>query len=146
MITKWKLSNFKSIRNLTELPLARLTILAGSNSSGKSTVLQSMLLISQTLMSRVSSRSVVLNGPIVKLGQFDDLRSYGSDANQILIGWEIEPRFTADAASRSSSSNRLLYRLRGRFGKRIANCHSMPVYRALGTIFFNYSPGFIVTL
>ena len=48
MITKWKLANFKSVRRQTELSLGPLTILAGPNSSGKSAVLQSMLLISQT--------------------------------------------------------------------------------------------------
>ncbi len=93
MITKWKLFNFKSIRDETSLELGPLTLFAGSNSSGKSSVLQSMLLISQTLASRVSSRSVVLNGPLTKLGQFDDLRSFGSEANQILLGWEIEPHY-----------------------------------------------------
>lgn len=113
MITKWKLSNFKSVRNLTELPLGQLTILAGSNSSGKSTLLQSMLLISQTMISRVSSRSVVLNGSIIKLGQFDDLRSYESDVNQILIGWEMEPRNNEVIIGRSFSSNRLSYRYGG---------------------------------
>lgn len=92
MITKWKLFNFKSIRGETELPLGPLTILAGPNSSGKSTLTQSMLLISQTLSSRVNSRSVVLNGHLIKLGQFDDLRSFGSEADQILIGWDCEPQ------------------------------------------------------
>ncbi|HBG75207.1 MAG: hypothetical protein A2X25_12850 [Chloroflexi bacterium GWB2_49_20] len=96
MITKWKLFNFKSVRNLIVdnddyLPLGQLTIFAGPNSSGKSTILQSMLLINQTIISRVESRSVVLNGPLTKLGQFDDLRSFGSDSNQIAIGWECKP-------------------------------------------------------
>ncbi len=49
MINKWKLFNFKSVHDETEIELKPLTILAGSNSSGKSTVLQAMLLISQTL-------------------------------------------------------------------------------------------------
>ena len=92
MITRWKLFNFKSIKEETDLAFGPLTILAGPNSSGKSTVLQSMLLISQTLSSRVRSRSVVLNGPLVKLGQFDDLRSHDGEGNQILIGWECNPQ------------------------------------------------------
>jgi len=101
MITKWKLFNFKSVRNLMVdnkpyLPLGPLTILAGPNSSGKSTILQSILLINQTLISRVESRSVVLNGPLTKLGQFDDLRSFNSDSNQIVIGWECMPGYSED--------------------------------------------------
>jgi len=95
MITKWTLYNFKSIRDETPLDLGPLTIFAGTNSSGKSTVLQSMLLISQTLSSRVRSRSVVLNGHLAKLGQFDDLRTFKSDADQIFVSWECEPRLVA---------------------------------------------------
>ncbi len=103
MITKWKIFNFKSIRQETELALAPLTLFAGPNSSGKSTVLQSILLISQTLSNKVGSRSVVLNGAFAKLGQFDDLRSVDSDANQILVGWECKPR----AVKRDTSSREL---------------------------------------
>lgn len=88
MINKWKLFNFKSVRDETEIELKPLTILAGSNSSGKSTILQSMLLISQTLQNQIGSRSVILNGPLTRLGQFNDLRSFNSEAGQILVGWE----------------------------------------------------------
>jgi predicted ATPase len=95
MITKWSVSNFKSIAKETPLAIAPLTIFAGPNSSGKSTILQSLLLISQTLAHKVSSRSVVLNGTLTRLGEFNDLRSFGSDADQITIGWECHP--TEDA-------------------------------------------------
>jgi predicted ATPase len=92
MLTKWKLFNFKSVQTETELSLAPLTIFAGPNSSGKSTWIQSILLISQTLASKFPSpAAVVLNGNLAKLGQFDDLRSYNSEADQILIGWECQP-------------------------------------------------------
>ena len=91
MITKWKVFNFKSIQKETELDCKPLTILAGANSSGKSTLIQSILLIAQTLSSKIESKSVVLNGLYTKLGQFTDVRSYGSEADQVLIGWEWEP-------------------------------------------------------
>ena len=91
MIKQWTLFNFKSIQNETELAMAPLTIFAGANSSGKSTVLQSILLVAQTLAHKVSSRSVVLNGALAQLGQFDDLKSIDSDADQIVIEWECEP-------------------------------------------------------
>ena len=85
-------SNPKSVRSQTELTFKPLTIFAGANSSGKSTVLlQSILLVSQTAGSMVPSRSVVLNGHLTKLGQFDDLIQQGSEAQQIAIGWECAP-------------------------------------------------------
>ncbi len=92
MIASWKLFNFKSVKNQTPLEFGPLTIFAGPNSSGKSTWIQSILLISQTLSHRVRSRSVVLNGLLTRLGQFDDLKSFGGDANEIAIEWECIPQ------------------------------------------------------
>lgn len=91
MITKWNLCNFKSVAEKTELEMAPLTIFAGANSSGKSTLLQSILLVAQTLSNRVGSRSVVLNGNLVRLGQFDDLRTKKSAENLISLGWTCQP-------------------------------------------------------
>ena len=90
MITKWNVFNFKSIVRRPNY-FAPLTIFAGPNSSGKSTFLQSMLLVTQTLANKIGSRSVVLNGALAKLGQFDDLKSADSDASQIVIGWTCKP-------------------------------------------------------
>lgn len=98
MITKWTVSNFKSIVKETPLTLAPLTLFAGPNSSGKSTILQSLLLVSQTLAHKVGSRSVVLNGTLARLGQFDDLRSYEGEFDQITIGWECHPTEDAQMA------------------------------------------------
>ena len=91
MITKWKVFNFKSIREETELDLGPLTIFAGANSSGKSTFIQSVLLVAQTLAHKVGSRSVVLNGALTSLGQFDDLKSNDGDSNQIAIKCTCRP-------------------------------------------------------
>jgi predicted ATPase len=91
MITRWRLANFKSVRANTELELSPLTIFSGPNSSGKSTCLQSILLVSQTLSSKISSHSVVLNGPILRLGQYNDLQSSQSEDGPIEIQWECHP-------------------------------------------------------
>ena len=91
MITKWKVFNFKSIREETELELGPLTIFAGANSSGKSTFIQSVLLVGQTLAHKIGSRSVVLNGALTSLGQFDDLKSDGGESDQISIKCTCRP-------------------------------------------------------
>ena len=67
MITKWKVFNFKSVKKETELEFAPLTIFAGANSSGKSTFLQSILLIAQTLSHKVSSRSA--RAPAIRMSR-----------------------------------------------------------------------------
>ena len=68
MIREWKLGNFKSLARTTDIPLRGLTVLAGANSSGKSSLIQSILLVAQTLSSKVRQRHLVLNGEFVKLG------------------------------------------------------------------------------
>ena len=91
MITKWTVSNFKSIREETELEFSPLTIFAGPNSGGKSTFIQSILLEAQTLSNKVESRPVILNGALLSLGEFDDLKSNGSDSDQIKIKFTYIP-------------------------------------------------------
>jgi AAA15 family ATPase/GTPase len=58
------------------LEFAPLTIFCGANSSGKSSILQSILLFKQTLQKRtLKSPNMALNGPLVKLGGFSDVVS-----------------------------------------------------------------------
>ncbi|MBD1434358.1 DUF3696 domain-containing protein [Sphingobacterium sp. DN00404] len=91
MIKEWTLSNFKSVSKKTTLNFEPLTIFAGANSSGKSTILQSILLTTQTIQSPISSRSVILNGHISKFGNFKDLSSHGRKKKEIEIGFKLEP-------------------------------------------------------
>lgn len=91
MINKWKLNNFKSISNEQEFTFRPLTIFTGANSSGKSTILQSILLITQTLQDPISSRSIVLNGGIKKFGSYDDIVNNKDISKNIKFGFEISP-------------------------------------------------------
>ena len=91
MITKWKLGNFRSIRDYTELDFAPLTLFAGANSSGKSTILKSILLIAQTLSHKDHSRPLVLNGDLIKLKNFNDNISDNSRSKALVIGFECVP-------------------------------------------------------
>ncbi|HGM6908006.1 TPA: AAA family ATPase [Serratia marcescens] len=52
MITKFSLQYFKSFKSLDNFEINNLTIIAGKNSCGKSSILQSLLLLRQTLTGR----------------------------------------------------------------------------------------------
>ena len=91
MITKWKLGNFRSIRDYTELDFASLTLFSGANSSGKSTILKSILLIAQTLSHKDHSRPLVLNGDLIKLKNFNENISDNSTSKVLVIGFEFVP-------------------------------------------------------
>lgn len=73
MLTKWSLQGFKAFREKADLEITPLTILAGANSSGKSTILQSILLLKQTVQYGAPTRPLSLNGPLIRLGTFDDI-------------------------------------------------------------------------
>jgi predicted ATPase len=90
MIKSWSLESFKSVDGAT-IGFAPLTIFAGANSSGKSTLIQSILVTAQTLQSPVVSRPVILNGHIVRLGAFNDIVSHGSRRHHIAIGFDLAP-------------------------------------------------------
>lgn len=64
-IGSWSVADFKSLGAAT-LRLPRLTVLAGANSSGKSSVLQSMLLLAQSM---TRGGRIVMNGQLVRLGE-----------------------------------------------------------------------------
>ncbi|MDF9617699.1 DUF3696 domain-containing protein [Pseudomonas entomophila] len=85
MIETLKLSNLKSFIETEEIRLGPLTLFCGSNSSGKSSILQALLLLSQTLSARQTSNSVVLNGHLARLGAYDDIRSNYSDSSRTRI-------------------------------------------------------------
>jgi predicted ATPase len=91
MITKLRIANFKSLRQETELDLRPLTVIAGANSSGKSTVLQPLLLLAQTFVNRVGSEPIILNGPLLQLGAMSDICSFGSNLSSIKIGVDLRP-------------------------------------------------------
>jgi predicted ATPase len=75
-LRKWRLNSFKSVAHQVEVDLAPLTVVVGANSSGKSTLIQSILLMAQNAMrsderSTPKSRGIFeLNGPLVQLGTF----------------------------------------------------------------------------
>ena len=49
MIKTLRLQNFKAFEDTGEIELKPITVLAGPNSGGKSSILQSLLLLKQTL-------------------------------------------------------------------------------------------------
>jgi predicted ATPase len=59
--------------DLLRLPLAPLTLLAGGNGSGKSSVLQAMVLLHQTIREHEWSTRLMLNGAAIKLGTVTDV-------------------------------------------------------------------------
>jgi hypothetical protein len=72
---KISVEGYKSIGKKRSVELKGLTILAGANSSGKSSFMQPLLLIKQTLDSDFDAGSLLLDGPNVKLTDSSEILS-----------------------------------------------------------------------
>ncbi len=72
MLTRIDLRHFKCF-DLLKLPLRRLTLLSGANASGKSSVLQALVLLQQTMSEHEWSDRLLLNGGAVRLGTVADV-------------------------------------------------------------------------
>jgi ABC-type cobalamin/Fe3+-siderophores transport system ATPase subunit len=92
MLTKLKLGNFKSWRDL-EIDLAPITLLFGTNSSGKTSILQSILLIVQTIRhpSTWDMQSINFGGnpnDYVDFGGFGEVVYRHDLSNEILVNFQ----------------------------------------------------------
>lgn len=93
MITSLRAKNFKSWKDTGDLHLAPLTGLFGTNNSGKTSLLQTFLLMQQTVESQ-DPRRVLYTGDdnsLIDLGTFFDL-IHGHDSNATLslsFKWEL---------------------------------------------------------
>src|ERR1700733_14336205 len=64
-ITRIAVEGFKSIAKRQEIEIAPLTILAGANSSGKSSIMQPLLMLKQTLEATYDPGPLKIDGPNV---------------------------------------------------------------------------------
>ena len=98
MLTRLELHLFKCFEQL-RLPLAPLTLLTGANASGKSSVLQALALLHQTMREHEWTTRLALNGADVRLGATPDVVNevFGRHSFEILLtddendyGWTFE--------------------------------------------------------
>jgi len=72
MIKKLTLEYFKCFEKIN-LELKNINILSGENASGKSSLIQSILTLHQTMHTNEWSRNLILNGENVNLGTVSDV-------------------------------------------------------------------------
>ena len=75
MITKLSLNNFKCFEKEVSFDLSKVNLFVGYNGRGKSTVVQSLLLLCQSQCHYGDLEILEVNGDYVQLGLFEDLVS-----------------------------------------------------------------------
>ncbi|MGH8905499.1 MAG: hypothetical protein ACRD0K_03045 [Egibacteraceae bacterium] len=79
-ITSLSVAGFESIADEQTIEIRPLTLLAGTNSSGKSSMLQPLLLLKQTLESPFDPGALLLDGPNVRFSSAEQLLFRGNSA------------------------------------------------------------------
>lgn len=85
MLRELHISSFKCFDNLI-LPLGQLTLLSGMNGGGKSSVIQALVLLTQTFEQREWGRSLLLEGPQLALGNVADVLNQSSSRRHLSLG------------------------------------------------------------
>jgi predicted ATPase len=92
MIKEVSLENFKCFENKEKFYFSKLNLLTGINGRGKSSLLQSLLIISQTFTKKKNPQQLVLNGEWIELGTFDDIKNSFSPQECISIGFVTDDK------------------------------------------------------
>jgi len=79
------IKNFKCFKQETVFPLGQLNLLTGINGRGKSTMLQSLLLMRQSIEHNNNGSQLVLNGSCVNLGSFNEIRNSNVSREESII-------------------------------------------------------------
>ena len=85
MIRHIDLVTFKCFEQLS-IPMRPLTLLSGANASGKSSLLQPLVLLHQTMQGNEWSTRIFLNGSVSQLGTVTDIVDKNSGTNGFEVG------------------------------------------------------------
>ena len=147
MIQALSFRNFKCFSAI-DLELAPLTLFTGFNAGGKSTTVQTLLLLEQTLRGPISSRCLMLNGPILNLGTATDVPHSNASSKAMAIGvttgdQTIRWQFTAkdrllevDEVEEIDGARRLAYSRDGLIGIRPEGSLTARVLASLESIVY----------
>jgi len=86
MIKKLSLEDFKAFGKEQQIPIKPLTLIYGANSSGKSSILQSLLLQGQSISDKKKyATELITEGDYVKLGTFNNLINNHNELNSSFV-------------------------------------------------------------
>jgi AAA15 family ATPase/GTPase len=81
MLSSLTINNFKCFYD-SFIKFGKLTVLAGKNGTGKSTVIQALALMMQTIRHNETSKDLILNGDALQLGTFTEVVNSSSDRSR----------------------------------------------------------------
>lgn len=90
MLKSVSLHNFKCLREINNVNLAKINLLTGVNGEGKSSFVQSLLVLSQTWNSGKYDLLNPSDSEMISLGGFQQLLSYDANPREIHVGLSFD--------------------------------------------------------
>ncbi|AHK17364.1 DUF3696 domain-containing protein [Thalassolituus oleivorans] len=106
------ISNFKAFQENQDISLSPITLICGPNSSGKSSIIQAIMLMKQSLGKPGDYAGLVSNGEYVELGGYNSMVNNHDDSKDIKFSFDF------DAPEELKTSSIGYYRLFGKKHKR----------------------------
>ncbi len=91
-ITEITVAGFKSITTKQSIEIRPLTILAGANSSGKSSMIQPLLLLKQTLEETFDPGAILLSGANLRFSSVDQFLTHTTKTRRsksLIVGLKL---------------------------------------------------------
>jgi AAA15 family ATPase/GTPase len=100
MFTEIGIENFKTFGKMQRIPLKPITLLYGPNSSGKSSLIQSLLLFKQTLEESTNNEVPLLSrGNLVDLGDYSEFIHKHDDKKEFKMSFSFNFIWDPDVAT-----------------------------------------------
>jgi hypothetical protein len=107
MLRSITLGNFKAFGSAQEVPLGPITLICGPNSAGKSSIIQSILLMRQSMQSSsAADNRIVFSGDDVNLGTYASALFQHKSENKMFFGFTFVPGRSRMALQRPTFSRR----------------------------------------
>jgi predicted ATPase len=101
------IKNFKAFKDL-EIDIKPLTILVGPNSGGKSSIINSIKLIKQTLDEGSEGSEILQFNGLIEFGKFEDIVHQGSQTKEMRFRFEFEDNTYFDASIEKSHDGEII--------------------------------------
>ena len=108
-LTELELANFKVFGESTKIPIRPITLVFGPNSSGKSSLIQSLLLMKQSATAEFTKgNSLLFRGSLADLGSYLEVVHGRDPSKSISIGVTLDLSDKRSALEELSNMNGLL--------------------------------------
>lgn len=106
MITELQLQNFKCFQQSPAFEFSKINLLTGINGRGKSSLLQSLLILSQSAWRSPDLKRLIINDELLSLGNFDDIKNSETPRGEnIHFNFKFDSPFISEAKIQFSENN-----------------------------------------